>query len=283
MTPPHALHLGSGRAGQHAATPAAAPLPARPAPPAAPRPAPRQHPAPGPPATSPPPGRRHASTDLDPAPQSAARARHLTRDTLTRWGLHALTNDAETIATELTANAIAAATPPHGTRPAIIFTLHHQPPDLHITTWDNGPGHPAPATPADDAETGRGLAIIDALTTSNWGWWPTPESGGKVTWATLTTTHATPTPQGRATTLTTTCLCGFTELADETFADHVLAVFTPEDSRGADGRVHDEAKPLTCCCGFPATSPEELDLHFFHMFVPLNTTGTDGKKHGATQ
>jgi hypothetical protein len=80
--------------------------------------------------------------------------------------------------------------------------------------------------------------------------------------------------------LTTTCQCGFTELADETFADHVLAVFTPQDSHGVDGRAHDESKPLTCCCGFPATSPEELDLHFFHVFVPLNTTGTDGKKHG---
>jgi anti-sigma regulatory factor (Ser/Thr protein kinase) len=187
MTPPHALHPGNGSwAGQHAATPAM-PLPARPAPPAHERPAPRQRPAPGPPAASPPPGHRHASADLDPAPESAARARRLVRDTLTGWGLHALASDAETVAGELAANAIAAAIPPRGPRPAIIVTLHHQPPDLHITIWDNGPGHPQPATPDHDAETGRGLAIIDALTTRHWGWWPTPESGGKVTWATLTT------------------------------------------------------------------------------------------------
>jgi anti-sigma regulatory factor (Ser/Thr protein kinase) len=193
MTPPHALHPGSGgRAGQHAATsatPYAAPLPARTAAPATRPTSRRPRPAPGPPATSLPPGRRHASVDLDPAAESAAHARRLVRDALTSWGLHALADDAEAIAAELASNAIAAAVPPHGTRPAIIFTLHHQPPDLRITTWDNGPGHPQPATPADDAEHGRGLAIIDALTTSNWGWWPTPESGGKVTWATLTT-HA---------------------------------------------------------------------------------------------
>ena len=36
-----------------------------------------------------------------------------------------------------------------------------------------------------DAETGRGLGIIDSLTGRNWGWWPTPKSGGKVVWAAL--------------------------------------------------------------------------------------------------
>jgi hypothetical protein len=77
-----------------------------------------------------------------------------------------------------------------------------------------------------------------------------------------------------------TCLFGFTELDDETFADHVMAVFAPGDSRGVDGLVHEEGKPLACCCGFAAITPDELDLHFFHMFVPLDTTGTDGTKHG---
>jgi hypothetical protein len=39
--------------------------------------------------------------------------------------------------------------------------------------------------PGPDAENGRGLAIIDTLTDRNWGWWPTPKSGGKVVWAAL--------------------------------------------------------------------------------------------------
>jgi anti-sigma regulatory factor (Ser/Thr protein kinase) len=142
--------------------------------------------APGPPATISRSGHRYTSAELDPAPESAGRARRLTRDALTRWGLPALTDDAEMVAGELTANAIAAATPAGGTLPSIIFTLCHQPPGLRITIWDNGPGHPAPATPGDDTETGRGLAIIDALTNHQWGWWPTPDSGGKVVHATLT-------------------------------------------------------------------------------------------------
>src|SRR5580698_1054734 len=60
-----------------------------------------------------------------------------------------------------------------------------RPPGLRISVWDVGPGHPAPADADPSAETGRGLTIIDALTHSNWGWWPTPRSGGKVVHATL--------------------------------------------------------------------------------------------------
>jgi serine/threonine-protein kinase RsbW len=131
------------------------------------------------------PAGQHASADLPPEPESAARARRLTRDALTRWHLDAITDDAQTITSELTANAISAAIPQHVTRPCIILTLHNQPAGLRITIWDNGPGHPDLATADDDAEAGRGLAIIDALTGHQWGWWPTPESGGKVTWAVL--------------------------------------------------------------------------------------------------
>jgi anti-sigma regulatory factor (Ser/Thr protein kinase) len=127
----------------------------------------------------------HTSAVLGPDRRSAGQARRLTRTTLTRWGLPDLADDAETIASELTANAVAHAVDPQGGRPAIIFTIHYRPSALQITIWDNGPGQPVHADPAPDAETGRGLTIIDALTGHNWGWWPTPASGGKVTWARL--------------------------------------------------------------------------------------------------
>jgi hypothetical protein len=81
-------------------------------------------------------------------------------------------------------------------------------------------------------------------------------------------------------TLTTTCLCGFTELDDETFADHIMAVFAPEDSKGIDSLVHEERQPLACSCGYTAITAEELDTHFYRAFVPLDAIGTDGKKHG---
>jgi len=161
-------------------------LPARPSPT---RPGPANAPAnPGPPpAPVPRPEPGHCtSADLDPGPGSAATARRITRDALTHWNLpDGLTDDAELIASELAANA-SAVTPPGSPAPAIILTLHHQPPDLTIRMWDIGPGEPDPADPGDDAEEGRGLLLISLLS-QDWGWWPCPHSGGKVVFSTLTT------------------------------------------------------------------------------------------------
>ena len=126
---------------------------------------------------------RYASAELDPRPAAAARARRLTCQTLTRWDMASLTEDAEIIATEIVTNAINAV-PPGTTGLAIVYAIHATPPGLRIYTWDIGPGHPAPADPAPDAVSGRGLAIVNALA-ERWGWWPTPASGGKVTWAQL--------------------------------------------------------------------------------------------------
>jgi hypothetical protein len=130
----------------------------------------------------------YARADLGPEPAAAARARRLTRDALASWDMRHLADDAEAIAAELAANAINAAVPPGATLPAIIFAVHRRPGELRIIVWDNGPGQPLPAAPGPDAESGRGLAIIDSLTGRNWGWWPTPKSGGKVVWAALPAT-----------------------------------------------------------------------------------------------
>lgn len=130
---------------------------------------------------------RYARADLHPSPECAAEARALIRGTLRRWGMTRLADDAEAIAAELAANAIAAARQPQDScYPAIIIGLHDRPPELRIYVWDNGPRQPRTAGAAADAETGRGLAIVEALSHA-WGWYPTPESGGKVVWAALTT------------------------------------------------------------------------------------------------
>ena len=132
------------------------------------------------------PASRYASAPLDPQPAAAGRARQLTRAWLADWGMQTLADDAQAIASELAANSFAAV-PPGTAGLAIIYAIHATAPGLRIYTWDIGPGHPVRADPGPDAETGRGLAIIDALTDRNWGWWPTPGSGGKVTWAALAT------------------------------------------------------------------------------------------------
>jgi hypothetical protein len=57
-------------------------------------------------------------------------------------------------------------------------------------------------------------------------------------------------------------------------------VFAPDDSRGRDHRVHEEAEPsLTCSCGFTASTPSELDGHFLRLFTPDSLIGRDGATH----
>lgn len=147
------------------------PLPAR-----APRPGPSARPAPTAPHSDAPARPTadggYARADLAPGPDAEARARHITRDALARWDLARHADHAEAIAAYLTATAAAAACPPPPGRPAIILAIDHQPPCLRITLWDNGPPQPPPV------QTGR-HAPHDA------GWWPTPRSGGKVTWAAI--------------------------------------------------------------------------------------------------
>ena len=56
-----------------------------------------------------------------------------------------------------------------------------------ILVWDPSPQPPAPADPGQDAEDGRGLLLVQALSLQ-WGWY-FPASGspgghaGKVVWA----------------------------------------------------------------------------------------------------
>ncbi len=77
------------------------------------------------------------------------------------------------------------------------------------------------------------------------------------------------------------CSCGFTETADETITDHLLAAFTPPDNRGADGRVHEERQRGRCLCGLVADATGLLDDHFLTVFTPgaPNARGRDGGTH----
>lgn len=130
------------------------------------------------------PADRAARIDLDAVPESAAAARRYARDTLARWGMTELADDAQAVATELVSNAIAATTKVDAEHP-VMLTLHDRPPELRIHVWDHGPGEPAHRTAGVGAENGRGLAIVDSLTGRQWGWYPTPSSGGKVVWAAI--------------------------------------------------------------------------------------------------
>ena len=50
--------------------------------------------------------------------------------------------------------------------------------------WDPSPQPPVVNDAADDAENGRGLLLVEGLST-RWGWYFVAGLGGKVVWASL--------------------------------------------------------------------------------------------------
>jgi anti-sigma regulatory factor (Ser/Thr protein kinase) len=113
-------------------------------------------------------------------PYSARMARFYIRAVLNYHALCEYTEDAETVASELIANAIT-----HAGAPAVSLELTclEGTRALAIVVTDPCPLPPVKRDPAADTEHGRGLHVVDALS-ARWGW--QPRHPGKAVYAILT-------------------------------------------------------------------------------------------------
>jgi anti-sigma regulatory factor (Ser/Thr protein kinase) len=114
-----------------------------------------------PPAT---PARAHRSyVELAAVPGAVRYARRYTRHILATWKLSYLTDDAELVVSELITNAVQA-TPatPHPAPVALYLAADDD--RLSVLAWDCSPEPPVHRPHNDDAVSGRGLEIIQALT-----------------------------------------------------------------------------------------------------------------------
>jgi anti-sigma regulatory factor (Ser/Thr protein kinase) len=127
---------------------------------------------------------RRASLDLDAVLTSPRRARAWTREILGEWRLADLADIAETIVSELVANAAVHASTGPG-QPVICLALAFDHGELAILVSDRNPDVPQARHPAEDDESGRGLLMVQALSDS-YGCYPL-EGGaaGKVVCAVL--------------------------------------------------------------------------------------------------
>jgi anti-sigma regulatory factor (Ser/Thr protein kinase) len=141
----------------------------------------RAQPCPDPPRQAP--TEQRAFLELDAALSSPRHARAWTRQILREWQLAGLADDAEAIIAELAANAVRASA---GLKqPAIRLALAFDHCELLIMVSDGNPALPQAQDPAADAESGRGLLMVEALS-NRYGWYRL-EGGtaGKVVWAEL--------------------------------------------------------------------------------------------------
>ncbi|WP_078901106.1 ATP-binding protein [Actinacidiphila yeochonensis] len=115
-------------------------------------------------------------------PRSVGPARHALRENMLVWGLAETADVAELVLSELFTNALRHATVPSD----ILIETHfeHLPDGIRIQVHDAGSAAPVPREVPDDAEGGRGLSLVDALTGGRWGV-SSRDGAGKAVWAVI--------------------------------------------------------------------------------------------------
>ncbi|AZQ32121.1 ATP-binding protein [Streptomyces cyaneochromogenes] len=115
-------------------------------------------------------------------PASLQTVRRFIRENLSAWGLNALAEDLMIVVNELAANAVqhALAGPGEADSKAWLGVARTGS-TVVCSVTDPSPTPPTRADPTPLADAGRGLLIVDALT-SQWGY-ATTAPGGKTVWA----------------------------------------------------------------------------------------------------
>ena len=129
--------------------------------------------------------------ELGPLTSSPGTARGHIRAVLKEWGLDELADTTELVVSELTTNAVSATRALATPLPlSIRVWLHANRKRILVTVWDADPQPPVLQENVNgDAEHGRGLALVDALS-SKWGWYEPPVIGGKCVYAEIPRTAA---------------------------------------------------------------------------------------------
>lgn len=126
--------------------------------------------------------------ELGALPTAVPCARH-TKSILYEWGLGSSTDTVELLVSEIATNAVRAsantpgrAWPRYEGLPVIRLWIASDRDRVLIQVWDSDHRKPIPGDPGPDAETGRGLLLVKALST-DWGHYTPQGQGGKVVWA----------------------------------------------------------------------------------------------------
>ena len=117
--------------------------------------------------------------ELGAHPGAVPYARRCTRQALTAWRLGSIADDIELVVSELVTNAVRATLAMQAAAPVALY-LALERGRLYALAWDCCPDLPMLRTHADDAESGRGLELVQALSTE---WGASAEPGGKVVFA----------------------------------------------------------------------------------------------------
>lgn len=125
----------------------------------------------------------HSYLELGALPGAVPCARLHTRQLLWEWGLNEVIDDVELLVSELVTNALSATAAMRQTLPIRLWLLSNNV-RVVVSTWDGNPHPPVRVSVGDDAESGRGLVLVEALS-DRWGWYAHKSLGGKIVWCEL--------------------------------------------------------------------------------------------------
>ncbi len=119
--------------------------------------------------------------ELGALPGAVPCARLHARNVLAEWGLKVFSESTGLLVSELVTNAIQISRVAGQDAP-VRFWLVSDRTQVVIFVWDASPLPPLPGDVGEDAESGRGLLIVQAIS-ARWGWDFPPGMSGKVVWA----------------------------------------------------------------------------------------------------
>ncbi len=129
--------------------------------------------------------------ELGALPSAVPCARLHARQVVWEWGLRALADPVELIVSELVTNGLQASEGLTGSRyagrwtpgvPPLRLWLHGDDKRIVIQVWDGNDKLPIRQMANASAESGRGLLLVEAVSTT-WGSYQAQGSTGKVVWA----------------------------------------------------------------------------------------------------
>jgi hypothetical protein len=131
--------------------------------------------------------------ELGSLPTAVSCARLHTTLVLWEWHLDVLTEAAKVIVTELVTNAVQASATVNGSRyddrwaagvPPVRLWLSADEHRIVIQVWDGSDRPPQPQLVEPEADRGRGLLLVGALS-AEWGSYIPEKASGKVVWAVI--------------------------------------------------------------------------------------------------
>lgn len=119
--------------------------------------------------------------ELGALPGAVPCARLHVRQVLWEWGFHMIGDTAELLVSELATNALYASRAMKHAPPIRLWLLSDKA-RVVVSVWDGNRRPPVLTTPGDEAESGRGLVLVNALS-DRWDWYAPESLGGKVVWS----------------------------------------------------------------------------------------------------